>query len=309
MVLNVKIDYPSSIDNNNLHSTKINQIISTTKPTSSTGAVPTAASNEAVTGTTVPPRFDDDSESPEAFTIRALELFHLDSNLRPIREVPTIASQEDPDVEVGARLGEGGFSIVSAVKLLGGGGGMQLVNDDDINNSNEQWVIKSLRPEIIQGPMSTFKIAAADLWKEAEFLAALDHPGIVRIRAKHLTLDALDENFIIVERIQITLDDKLLEWREADQKARNVPELRLKLLKERLKVCLEICEILKYLHSQDVVYRDLKSANFGFDKEGRVKLFGKFSLQRLWTMLRRCWYMVQYHKSRRVLLQLNRVHD
>jgi serine/threonine protein kinase len=262
MVLHVIIDEPSSIDK--ARNTK-EEAVTTEKVETTT------ATNKAALQKTGPPRHDDDSESPAEYTKRALALFNQDSKLNR-SEVPTVSIHDL--LEVGPQLGEGGFSIVSAVKI-----------EDDNNNKGDEesdgsssWAMKSLRPEVIQGPMGTFKIAAADLWKEAEFLSALHHPGIVALRAKHFSLDSLDENFIILERIQVTLDDQMQVWHEADQKARHTPEVRMQLLKQRLTVCLELCEALQYLHSQNVIYRDLKSSNIGFDKKGKIKLFGKFNV-------------------------------
>ena len=266
MVLHVTImDDPSSIENDTGTTAKEEE-----------EEVTVAAISNNKSASNAPPRFDDDSESPADYTKRALAIFLEDSKLQH-RSSPPVPTVTLDDLIVGPQLGEGGFCIVSAVELV--------PKDNNKDNSDDGSIsgalaMKSLRPEIIQGPMRTFKVAAADLWKEVEFLSALDHPGIVSLRAKHFTYESLDENYIILERIQMTLDDKMQEWREADHVVRNSPEVRLKLLKERLRVCQEICEVFKYLHSQEVIYRDLKSANVGFDHEGKLKLFGKFNFQR-----------------------------
>jgi serine/threonine protein kinase len=228
-----------------------------------------SATSKAGLQKTGPPRRGDNTESAAEFTQRSLDLFNRDSKLSR-SEVPTVTRHDLH--EVGPKLGEGGFAVVSAVEFEDDN-----INSDEEDDSPSSWAMKSLKPEIIDGPMGTFKVAAADLWKEAEFLSAFHHPGIIVMRAKHFSLDALDENFIILERIKITLDDQMKLWREADQKARNSPQMRMKLLKERLAVCLDLCETFKYLHSQNVIYRDLKSANIGFDHKGKVKLFGKFN--------------------------------
>jgi len=40
-----------------------------------------------------------------------------------------------------------------------------------------------------------------------------------------------------------------------------------------MKVCVDIAAALKYLHGKNIIYRDLKPQNFGFDVRGNIKLF------------------------------------
>jgi serine/threonine protein kinase len=52
---------------------------------------------------------------------------------------------------------------------------------------------------------------------------------------------------------------------------------RLRLLHDRLRVCIEICQAMQYLHEMNVLYRDLKAENLGFDMNGKIKLFGEYT--------------------------------
>lgn len=132
--------------------------------------------------------------------------------------------------------------------------------------------MKQLSDSIVQGDRQNFATGAADLIKEAEFLSALDHPNIIKIHGKNTS--TVHDDFIIIDRLVETLPQRLRQWRERETRAHGTKQ-RLRFLHERLQVCLQICDALNYLHLNNVIYRDLKSSNVGFDEEGNVKLFGK----------------------------------
>jgi Protein kinase domain len=200
-------------------------------------------------------RVSEDSESVSQYTERAIAQFHQGSQL----ECTTVPDVSPSDVQDGPTIGEGGFAIVTAVEYEG-----------------RSCAKKALRQDIIRGTPQTYHIAAADLWKEAEFLSALKHPNIISLRAKHLSLEKMEENFIVIERLEQTLQQQIASWREKDQQVRKSPKMRLQLLQERLRVCKDICETFRFLHEHHIIYRDLKADNLGFDHEGKVQLFGKF---------------------------------
>lgn len=202
---------------------------------------------------------DTSSESISHYAERMMRQFHQGSHLEcTVMAVPDVSPS---DVQDGPALGEGGFAIVTAVEYDG-----------------QPCAKKALRNDILQGTSLIYHIAATDLWKEAEFLSALKHPHIVALKAKHLSFDNMDENFLVVERLDQTLAQKMAEWREKDRQIRHSPKLRLQLLQQRLRACKDICDTLRFLHDHNVIYRDLKAENLGFDHEGKVKLFGTFSL-------------------------------
>ena len=68
--------------------------------------------------------------------------------------------------------------------------------------------------------------------------------------------------------------EKITAWRKWDAKIQKSPKLRLKLQREGVQVALGICKALLYLHDQNIVYRNLKMSNVGFDQDGNVKIFG-----------------------------------
>lgn len=83
--------------------------------------------------------------------------------------------------------------------------------DEDNKNNSNKFVVKHLRPHLLQRP-SSFKIGDADLGKEAQILASIQQPNIVKIRGwgSHgldgYTSDLHDVYFLILDRLYETLE-------------------------------------------------------------------------------------------------------
>jgi len=119
-----------------------------------------------------------------------------------------------------------------------------------------------------------------DLAIETRFLAVIQHPNIIKMRAVS-TIDPYRDNyFIVLDRLYDTLTDRLAAWKESKKKTNGFHRLRdLKgdkkkaLWIDRVLVAHDICSALRYLHGNNIVYRDLKPDNIGFDVRGDVKIF------------------------------------
>lgn len=182
------------------------------------------------------------------------------------------------DVVIGKLLGEGSFAIVKNCRLK-------------TEQSNEQsYAIKYLKPTVMVNK-AKFRHAAGDLTNEAFFLATLDHPGIIKLIA--LSNEDVSSNFkagkqeccfLILERLGENLEQKIEFWRREDfertksysllkRMSKETKGEQMKGLAERLAIALEIVEVMKYLHERNIVFRDLKPENLGFDSKGKLKLF------------------------------------
>ena len=167
------------------------------------------------------------------------------------------------DLVLGERLGEGGFCYVYGCAF----------KDAPLD---ESCAIKYLRPQITSQKKS-FEHGAADLATEAFFLAKLDHPNIIKLRA--VTTGSVESNvcsgketgfFLVIDRLVETLEDRLQRWRlQMDETphslfhrmSKEFKDKQKSCLKERLQVAIDIASVMMYLHSLNVAYRDLKPDN------------------------------------------------
>ena len=207
---------------------------------------------------------------------RAIDRLLKGSNV--FREAPSFTYLEEDDLLIGEKLGEGGFSVVHEARLA----------RPQQSQESSECAIKCLKLQAMINE-KTFRLGASDLAVEANFLQRLDHRNIVKLHG--ITKGSIPENitkgqersfFILVDRLTDTLDHKLEIWKkEAESAQSNIvytwsheyKEKRKAGLKRRLRYTMEIADALEYLHKQNIVFRDLKPDNIGFDEDGTIKLF------------------------------------
>lgn len=109
--------------------------------------------------------------------------------------------------------------------------------------------------------------AAVDIIMETKYLAAFDHPNI--IKARGLGIDAMP--FIIVDRLEDeTLAERIHSWRQGAQAGASTAVFDVILLK-KANYALQIANAIKYLHDRRIIIRDLKPSNIGFSRRGLEK--------------------------------------
>lgn len=155
-----------------------------------------------------------------------------------------------------------------------------------LKGNGSRYAIKRIRQDL---DLESKASAVTDLAMEAHFLAVLHHPNIVRLRATSRGDLISSSYFIILDRLQCTLEQKMEAWKNLRKKLSSrqgfvskllqksdwgtkLPVLR-ELLADRITALYDISRAMRYIHSHNIIYRDLKPCNLGFDLRGNIKLF------------------------------------
>lgn len=214
---------------------------------------------------------------------------------------------EIDEVECGRFLGSGGFCDVYEVTRFDlkhqdsqgysykeSAKRKHLKSTVKTDSGMSRYAIKVIQSRILDDNHA-FVIAAHDLLMEARALSQLKHPNIIKLHGYSDPCSKINSDqiadlcyFLVSERLEETLADRIHSWRKEmtqwgqPHMLRRRPVVLAKsdaLFIERLEVAMEIASALDYVHSEDMIFRNLKPSNIGFDTDGICKLMN-FGLSR-----------------------------
>lgn len=183
------------------------------------------------------------------------------------------------DFELGDLIAFGGFSNV--YELASFNVDSELTDESD-ENEGRKYVVKHLNPKLAISPKKLV-VGAKDLVMEAHFLSALNHTNIITLQAwsaegigGFAKAGRADGFFLILDRLELTLAKRISHWREEAKQQKGILKGRSskqQSMQIRIKAALDVANAVNYLHERRILFRDLKPANIGFNKNEVLKIF------------------------------------
>ena len=194
---------------------------------------------------------------------------------------------EKSELVMGKLLGKGGFGTVLEIRgfkvdgvssnAVAGRKGSQDTDMEGMESKrfiaehclrdggDARYAVKYLSPEVITDT-ALYIQGMQDMAIESRFLSDLEHPNIVKMRSlSHV--DPYDPGFFIVmDRLYDTLEKRLEKWKSRNSRCTGLAgklgdrkgTKAQSLMEDRLVAAFDLSSAYEYLHSRNIVYRDIK---------------------------------------------------
>lgn len=227
----------------------------------------------------------DDEESQILFIIERVR--RVSPTLQRPSPRPTARFHSD-EIVVGEILAQGEFNTVFAIQELRLSAATMNENINRNEEEERRRTVRSTGEQLVVKMATTPKrarrkkkqlrelheLAAATLVLEAQYLARLQHPGILQLRGIPLGESSYSQFFFLTERIVETLGERMELWRQEEPQGEIKLDTTSLLFQSKMKIANDIASALHYLQRQHrIVLLNLSPETIGFLQDGTVKLF------------------------------------
>jgi len=208
----------------------------------------------------------------------------------PTQKVSALAKFDRDELLLGSVVGQGAFGRVFNVREINlrSTSDNNIIEVDNVTNDealhlrvcisnqcrspsgNFNYVAKLILPYAIRD------VTIKAFVDEIQLLSSLAHCNIIKISGLPTTgpINMVDKNiFFMMEKLEETLERKIENWSRLSKKLLNKILRQGKIYFAQLKAGKELASAMSYIHSKNIIYRDLKPKNIGFCAKGCLKIF------------------------------------